>query len=91
MNTKKVYRADGYAVQELLKIVSLLYNAMRSHRDPSDDNGTAVNITTFDLATRRADELRTIRTLSSEITARGADLHSLLGEEATLRVRPTHS
>ena len=32
LNTKKLYMADGYAVKELLKIASLLYSAMRTHR-----------------------------------------------------------
>lgn len=29
LNTKRLYGADGYAVKELLKIASLLYNASR--------------------------------------------------------------
>ncbi|KAK2490353.1 hypothetical protein MC885_002099 [Smutsia gigantea] len=30
LNTKKLYQADGYAVKELLKITSVLYNAMKT-------------------------------------------------------------
>jgi hypothetical protein len=59
---------------------------MRSQQAPGED-AAPVTAATFDLPTRRAGDLRTIRSLSSEITTRGADLHSLLGNEATLRVR----
>ena len=31
LNTKKLYSADGYAVKELLKVTSVLYNAMKSN------------------------------------------------------------
>lgn len=30
MNTKRLYQADGYAVKEMLKITSVLYNAMKT-------------------------------------------------------------
>lgn len=30
LNTKKLYQADGYAVKELLKVTSVLYNAMKT-------------------------------------------------------------
>lgn len=28
LNTKKLYQADGYAVKELMKVASLLYNSL---------------------------------------------------------------
>ncbi len=31
MNTKKLYQADGYAVKEMIKATSLLYNAMKTN------------------------------------------------------------
>lgn len=31
MNTKKLYQADGFAVQEILKPLSLLYGALQSN------------------------------------------------------------
>lgn len=30
LNTKHLYQADGYAVKEMLKITSVLYNAMKT-------------------------------------------------------------
>ena len=35
LNTKKIYGADGYAVKEMLKVASLLYNAM--NLKPADE------------------------------------------------------
>lgn len=29
LNTKKLYQADGYAVRELIKVASLLYNSLK--------------------------------------------------------------
>ena len=31
LNTKKLYGADGYAVKELLKVMSVLYSAMKTN------------------------------------------------------------
>lgn len=37
LNTKRLYQADGYAVKELIKVVSVLHNAMKgSEKDPRD-------------------------------------------------------
>ncbi|XP_060028485.1 clusterin-associated protein 1 isoform X2 [Erinaceus europaeus] len=57
LNTKKLYQADGYAVKELLKITSVLYNAMKTRgmegfRVQEDDGGKFK----FDLGSK---ELRT--------------------------------
>lgn len=30
LNTKNVYKADGYAVKEMLKVTSLLFSAMKT-------------------------------------------------------------
>jgi hypothetical protein len=35
LNTKKLYSADGYAVQEMLKIATLIYNSMQQ-KPPED-------------------------------------------------------
>jgi clusterin-associated protein 1 len=41
VNTKRLYQADGYAVKELLKIVTILYKAIES--DDSDANNEEDN------------------------------------------------
>lgn len=38
LNTKRLYQADGYAVKEILKIISLLYEALNVKIDGKDDN-----------------------------------------------------
>lgn len=38
LNTKRLYQADGYAVKEILKITSLLYEALNVKIDGKDDN-----------------------------------------------------
>lgn len=37
LNTKRLYQSDGYAVKELLKITSLLYEALNSNLDQSEN------------------------------------------------------
>ncbi|XP_060028486.1 clusterin-associated protein 1 isoform X3 [Erinaceus europaeus] len=85
LNTKKLYQADGYAVKELLKITSVLYNAMKTRgmegfRVQEDDGGKFK----FDLGSKIAD-LKAARQLASEITSKGASLYDLLGKEVELR------
>ncbi|XP_069124279.1 clusterin-associated protein 1-like [Argopecten irradians] len=85
LNTKKLYQADGYAVKELLKVTSVLYNAMKTNvidqlENPDDD----VSHLSFDVSSRIS-ELKEARRLASEITTKGATLYDLLGREVDLR------
>lgn len=49
LNTKKLYQADGYAVKELLKVTSTLYEAM--NRDPElEESGDTGEVTALDMA-----------------------------------------
>uniref|UniRef100_A0A8C3IAI8 Clusterin associated protein 1 n=1 Tax=Chrysemys picta bellii TaxID=8478 RepID=A0A8C3IAI8_CHRPI len=85
LNTKKLYQADGYAVKELLKITSVLYNAMKTKgmetTSVSEEESSKFK---FDLGSKIAD-LKAARQLASEITSRGASLYDLLGKEVELR------
>ncbi|KAM9584173.1 clusterin-associated protein 1 isoform 3-T3 [Trichechus inunguis] len=57
LNTKKLYQADGYAVKELLKITSVLYNAMKTKGMESSEIGEEdIGKFKFDLGSK---ELRT--------------------------------
>ncbi|XP_044759301.1 clusterin-associated protein 1 homolog isoform X2 [Coccinella septempunctata] len=87
LNTKRLYQADGYAVKELLKITSLLYDALNVKIDDKDDNFNRDNIDMreFDI-TDKVGELKLSRQLASEITTTGASLFELLGKEVDLRV-----
>ncbi|XP_053476334.1 clusterin-associated protein 1 homolog isoform X3 [Ictalurus furcatus] len=86
MNLKRLYQADGYAVKEMLKITSVLYNAMKTNEtgadEPSSDDPSSKF--KFNLASKIAD-LKAARELGSEITAKGASLYDLLGREEDLR------
>ncbi|KAM9016075.1 clusterin-associated protein 1 isoform 4-T4 [Ara ararauna] len=91
LNTKKLYQADGYAVKELLKITSVLYDAMNTkgveHMDLSEENSSKFK---FDLGSKIAD-LKAARQLASEITSKGASMYDLLGKEVELREARTES
>ncbi|XP_047443360.1 clusterin-associated protein 1 homolog isoform X2 [Mugil cephalus] len=85
LNTKRLYQADGYAVKEMLKITSVLYNAMKTKQmalgeKVEEDN----NKFKFDLGSRISD-LKAARQLASEVTSKGASLYDLLGKEVDLR------
>ncbi|XP_051971181.1 clusterin-associated protein 1 homolog isoform X4 [Xyrauchen texanus] len=89
LNLKRLYQADGYAVKEMLKITSILYNAMRTKENTTGDQNHDENSKfKFDLGSKIAD-LKVARQLGSEITAKGAALYDLLGHEEDLRENRT--
>lgn len=76
LNTKQLYRADGYAVKELLKLAKMLYDAQRSvdhnnQNDPLGDNS----------AQTKLHDLKTTRSICSTIVDAGIKLYDLLGKE----------
>ncbi|KAI5728155.1 hypothetical protein M8J77_012293 [Diaphorina citri] len=81
LNTKRLYQADGYAVIELLKITSLLHDALKSQHVTEDNENT----THIDQLTEKVNDLKFSRELASEITTKGAKLYEFLGQEVTLR------
>ncbi|XP_050581189.1 clusterin-associated protein 1 isoform X1 [Bombus affinis] len=84
LNTKKLYQADGYAVKELLKVATLLYDAQNNSINNSimsDDNFSTVS---FDIS-NKVNELKSTRQLASQLTVTGASLFDLLGREVDLR------
>ncbi|KAA0187208.1 hypothetical protein HAZT_HAZT007472 [Hyalella azteca] len=89
LNTKKLYQADGFAVQEILKALTLLYSALQNNdpdNDLEDEGGTTHN---FDMSNRTG-ELKQIRALASNITTKGAALFDLLRREVNLREMRTN-
>ncbi|KAJ3276916.1 Clusterin-associated protein 1 [Borealophlyctis nickersoniae] len=81
LNTRKLYMADGYAVKELLKIATILYEASTTKYTDDED---VMTIPPLDI-TNRLSQLKTCRLLASEITEKGATLYDLLGKETELR------
>uniref|UniRef100_A0A1A8C3Q5 Clusterin associated protein 1 n=2 Tax=Nothobranchius kadleci TaxID=1051664 RepID=A0A1A8C3Q5_NOTKA len=84
LNTKRLYQADGYAVKEMLKITSMIYNAMKTKEMAQEDVVEEDNKFKFDLSSRISD-LKAVRQLASEVTSKGASLYDLLGKEVDLR------
>lgn len=87
LHTKKLYQSDGYAVKEVLKVTSVLYNAMRINSSSQDSTAKEDNVSalpTFDISSKLS-ELKMTRQLGSQITLKGAALYDLLGKEVELR------
>jgi len=84
LNTKKLYQADGYAVKEMLKIATLLYDAQNSSNTEQNQSGSNQNAMNFDISDK-INELKTTRQLASQLTINGAALFDLLGREVELR------
>ncbi|XP_050716808.1 clusterin-associated protein 1-like isoform X2 [Eriocheir sinensis] len=85
LNTKRLYQSDGYAVQEILKGLGILYAAIQNNSEGQsafeEHSETTLN---FDVS-NKISELKQIRSLASEITSRGATLYDLLRREVDLR------
>ncbi|XP_063380851.1 clusterin-associated protein 1 isoform X2 [Cydia fagiglandana] len=77
LNGKRLYGADGWAVRELLKVASLLRDALQA--PPPDEQRPDVPLT-YDV-TSRLGEIKQARALATDITAQGSFLLDLLGKE----------
>ncbi|XP_053990560.1 clusterin-associated protein 1 isoform X1 [Hylaeus volcanicus] len=84
LNTKKLYQADGYAVKELLKITTLLYDAQSNSNSNNVITNDNFSLTNFDISDK-VNELKSTRQLASQLTVTGASLFDLLGREVDLR------
>lgn len=88
LNTKKLYQADATVVKELLKMTSVLYNALKLSNESENQNemggsGSSLSMV-FDISAQIGD-LRRARELASEITSKGASIYELLASEVDLR------
>ncbi|KAJ3022473.1 UNVERIFIED_CONTAM: Clusterin-associated protein 1 [Siphonaria sp. JEL0065] len=81
LNTRKLYTADGYAVKELFKIASVLYDASRAHKNEDFD---AIVQPPLDISSKLA-QLKSCRTLAVSITEQGSKLYDSLKLELELR------
>ncbi|KAG2374289.1 hypothetical protein C9374_010859 [Naegleria lovaniensis] len=85
LNIKRLYQADGYAVKEMLKLAKLLNDATELARsvEDSEDYESAtlqqLNSSKFQL------NVKQIRSIATELTELGAELHDLLGKEMELK------
>ncbi|XP_077297406.1 clusterin associated protein 1 [Arctopsyche grandis] len=81
LNTKKLYGADGYAVRELLKITTILYDALNIAKTDNEEAEDAEDPSyQFDISSKIG-ELKHARQLATVITSNGAMIYDLLGKE----------
>ena len=73
LNIKKLYAADGFAVKELLKISTILYQALQTVCTNYVEEASVLNIQLKDAMVAKS--------LASDITEIGAKLHGLLNCE----------
>mmetsp|Transcript_3464 Transcript_3464/g.3809 ORF Transcript_3464/g.3809 Transcript_3464/m.3809 type:complete len:408 (-) Transcript_3464:146-1369(-) len=78
LNPKKLYQADGNAVQEILKVAGMLYKAYSSAGNEEEQR------TDFALPTKLSN-LKSFKSLAQEITDSGAKLHDLMEKEGDLK------
>ena len=84
-----MYQSDGYAVKEVLKVTSVLYNAMKmntygSGSEMGKKETETSDLPTFDISSKLS-ELKQTRQLGSQITMKGAALYDLLTKEVEMR------
>ncbi|GLH10704.1 Clusterin-associated protein 1 [Gryllus bimaculatus] len=84
LNTKKLYQADGYAVRELLKATTVLYNALKINSAGLTEENSEM-VSPIDISSK-VHELKKARQLASQITIKGAGLYDLLGREVEMRI-----
>lgn len=81
LNARKIYGADGYAVKEMLRLATVLYDAQKSVGEaPPEGAGEE----SFALNSKLAD-LKSTRSLCSQIVETGAGLFELLQKESDIR------
>ncbi|XP_059478392.1 clusterin-associated protein 1 [Neocloeon triangulifer] len=89
VNTKRLYQADNYAVKELLKVVTVLYNALDSDKsDENDEDEEGASYVPIDISSK-IEDIKLARQLASDITTKGANFYDLLGKEVELRENRT--
>ena len=80
LDPKKLYAADGHAVQELLKVANILYNAKRKVENEKDfEYGQELDISS------KKNELQEMKHISTEIVDMGLNLLDLLDKEKGLK------
>jgi len=92
LSMKQLYRADGYAVKEMLKLSAVLYAAMAANSS-SAASGTGAAVATSPLAGDSAssapaslDAFKAAKSLATALIDTADRLSELLGKEATIRI-----
>merc|ERR1712226_658145 len=88
LNIKRLYQSDRHAVKELIKVASLLYDAINISKSASitkSENDLGLDDVKRSDVSSKQTEIRKIRELSSLITEKGAVLYDLLEKEIELK------
>lgn len=87
LNIKKLYESNGYAVKELLKVSTLLYDAVRARGDNDSSAEAAADISSTPAGlSAKLKELKDSRNMATEIIDSGGKLFHLLTKEEDLKV-----
>jgi len=78
LNLKNLYSANGFAVRELLKVATLLYEAHRTSGGEDEDETAPADIGPG----HQFADVKLTRQLTAEITKYGSRLHESLGQHA---------
>ncbi|CAJ1009192.1 putative Clusterin-associated protein-1 [Leishmania naiffi] len=81
LNVKKLYQADGHAVQEMLKLANVLKKAMRA-TDAEEPDFTALHQMA---AQKNVSDAKAVQQLCSELTTDGSSLFFLVEAELNSR------
>ena len=69
IDSKKLYSSDGYSVQELIKVASIIYKAKKTTYMRDDyDNSNELDITS------RKQDIKQIKSLSEDIVETGLNV-----------------
>ncbi|TPX42679.1 hypothetical protein SeLEV6574_g05460 [Synchytrium endobioticum] len=83
LNTRRLYMADGNVVRELLKIATVIHQAVMTCMSDDEEEDSLVYAPPD--ITAKLTQLKACRTLASHITEKGPILYDLLGKELELR------
>lgn len=81
LNVKKLYQSDGYAVQEMLKLASVLKSAMRTTADDDLDYPAIQQMA----SQKNVSDAKQVQQLCSDITSDGSNLFFMIEREMTTR------
>ena len=82
INPQKLYQANQNAVQEILKIASMLFNALKTSNTNVDEESTSLMEANL---SGKSNSLKQAKQLATEITESGAKLFDLLSKEKNLK------
>ncbi|KAL9645550.1 hypothetical protein ABK040_000614 [Willaertia magna] len=85
LNLKRLYQADGFAVKELLKLAKVVNDATTMAKDAQEgEDQEAISLQQLNSSKFQLN-VKQIRSMATELTEVGAEIHELLGKELELR------